>query len=79
MTYNDLPLVAFEYPDSETDVLAERKVRVTEVNSGYVNGYEVFRGYALPQPYKFKKYSLTRIAKGSVNLTEFSAPKPAAS
>lgn len=74
MTYSNLPLVVFEYPDSETDVLAERKVRVTEVNSGYVNGYEVYRGYALPQPFKFKKYSLTRIAKGTVNLTEFTAP-----
>lgn len=75
MTYDNLPLVKFEYPDSNTDVLVERKVRVVEANDGYVNGYEVYRGFATAQPFKFKKYSLTRIAKGTVNLTQFSAPK----
>jgi hypothetical protein len=72
--YKNLPLVTFEYPDSETDYLKPRFVRVKEMDQVYVRGYE----FTTPHPAntdngKFKTYLLAKIVKRGVALLEFSA------
>jgi hypothetical protein len=72
--YSDLPLVEFEYPDSETDYLRTRFVRVVSMDSKHVKGYEF--GTVNPSDTdegKFKTYLLAKIVKGGVALVEFSA------
>ena len=68
--YDHLPLVGFQYPDSNTDDLVQRLVRVAEMDVDYVKGYEVYRNNK-QQP-KFKKYKLSRIVSGGVHLLQFS-------
>ena len=71
--YKNLPLVEFEYPDSETDYLKTRYVRVESMNHRHVKGYE----FTTPNPSdtdagKFKSYLLAKIVRGGVHLVEFS-------
>lgn len=72
--YPNLPLVRFEYPDSETDYLKPRFVRVESMDRTHVKGYE----FTTPNPSdsdagKFKSYLLAKIVKHGVALLEFSA------
>ena len=70
--YNNLPLVTFEYPDSETDYLKTRYVRVTYMDGSHVKGYE----FITPNPSdsdagKFKTYLLSKIVHNGVHLLKF--------
>jgi len=71
--YDHLPLVIFQYPDSVTNNLVNRTVRVIEMDADYVKGYEMTRDFS---PFegdspKFKKYSLRKIGYLGVSLTQF--------
>jgi hypothetical protein len=70
--YSNLPLVEFEYPDSETDYLRERYVRVESLDQTHLKGHE----FITPNPSnsdegKFKSYLLSKIVKGGVHLVQF--------
>lgn len=67
--HNNLPLVQFEYPDSETNHQKLRFVRVLTLDNNHLTGYEFAGG-----PVKFKKYSRNRIVKNGIHLIEFTAP-----
>jgi len=71
--YNNLPLVEFEYPDSETDYLRTRFVRVDTMNARHIKGYEFITANPSDMDEgKFKSYLLAKIVKGGVHLVEFS-------
>lgn len=65
-----LPLVEFDYPDSSSNQMKPRFLRVTEANVKYIKGYEIpdveskFEG-------KFKQFSKNRIARNGVSLIRF--------
>jgi len=70
--YSELPLVTFEYPDSETDYLRNRFVRVVSMDRTHVKGYE----FTTVNPSdtdegKFKSYLLAKIVENGVALLEF--------
>ena len=72
--YPNLPLVRFEYPDSETDYLKPRFVRVESMDRTHLKGWE----FTTDRPSdsdtgKFKSYLLAKIVKHGVALLEFSA------
>lgn len=74
MNILDLPLVVFEYPDSETGYLRKRYVRVEKLDLTHLKGHEF--NVANPSSSdegKFKTYLLAKIAKGSINLLSFDA------
>jgi hypothetical protein len=70
--YKELPLVTFQYPNSETDYLSIRYVRVVSMDRTHVKGYE----FTTPKPSnvdegKFKSYLLAKIVENGVSLIEF--------
>ena len=70
--YNELPLVTFEYPDSSSDYLKTRFVRVVSMDRTHVKGYE----FTTVKPSdtdegKFKSYLLAKIVENGVALLEF--------
>ena len=72
-SYLYLPLVEFEYPSSETGNLLLRLVRVTQRTELHVEGYEWINptdGRGKPI-FRFKKYSLSKIANKSIHLVEW--------
>lgn len=64
------PVVEFEYPDSTTNHMRNRFVRVVEANSDYVKGYELENPFSVKQG-TFKQYSRNRIARNGVSLVTF--------
>jgi hypothetical protein len=64
------PVVEFEYPDSETNQMKVRFVRVMEANADYIKGYELENAYSAKDG-KFKSYSRNRIARNGVALVTF--------
>ena len=62
-----LPVVAFEYPDSETLLLKTRFVRILQMNTKHVEGYELQPG----GEFKFKRYNVRRIPQNGVALLSF--------
>lgn len=75
MNYKNLPLVVFFYPDSITNIMKERLVRVTKADSTYIEGFEVIAAHQ-DNHGKFKKFSLTRIdARVGATLLSFTPPK----
>jgi len=73
--HKELPLVSFEYPNSDTDYLNERFVRVVSMDQTHVKGYE----YTTPHPSdtdpgKFKSYLLAKIVSNGVHLVHFAPP-----
>jgi hypothetical protein len=70
---NSLPTVEFEYPDSESGLLRTRTVKVVELNSAYVSGYELPHPLATVEAGKFKTYKLARITRDGVVLRSFKA------
>jgi len=72
-----LPLVEFEYPDSETNVMKLRYVRVVEVDNAYVKGWELPTPYSPIDLAKYKQYSFSRIPRHGVTLKEFKNLAPA--
>ena len=70
--YNELPLTTFEYPDSETDYLRQRFVRVTSMDHRHLKGYEFLTDSPSDSDEgKFKSYLLAKIVKNGVALVEF--------
>ena len=67
----NVPRVEFEYPDSETGLLKVRHVRVTELNSMYLTGFELPSPLATVELGKFKKFKLSKIARDSIVLRSF--------
>lgn len=70
--YNELPLVTFEYPDSETDYLRTRYLRVTSMDNRHLRGYEFLTDSPSDTDEgKFKTYLLAKIVCNGVALVEF--------
>lgn len=70
--YENLPLVSIEYPDSETDYLRTRYVRVESLDTTHIKGHE----FITPNPSdsdegKFKSYLLAKIVVGGIHLLKF--------
>ena len=68
--YTDLPLVEFEYPDSDTNHQKVRYVRVLTMDDQHVTGYELPH-HSATKDGKFKKYCLSRIVRLGVHLIQF--------
>lgn len=67
-----LPIVEFEYPDSETNLLKTRFVEVTKMDNAYLEGYELPTIHVTKTtPRKFKKFRMARITKDGVALRSF--------
>lgn len=64
------PVVEFEYPESESNRMKVRYVRVLEANSDYIKGYELENALSTKEG-KFKQYSRNRIARNGVALVIF--------
>ena len=70
--YNNLPLVEFEYPDSETSYLRTRYVRVVSLDSTHLKGYEFITSHPSDSDEgKFKSYLLAKIVIGGIHLIQF--------
>lgn len=65
-----VPVVEFEYPDSESNRMKLRFVRVTQADSDYIKGYELENAFSTKEG-KFKQYCRTRIARNGVALVTF--------
>lgn len=71
-THTVLPVVYFEYPDSNTNLLRPRNVQVTKMNEQFIEGYELAHPKATDNsPKKFKRFNLSRIVKNGVSLVHF--------
>jgi len=71
--HKTLPLVTFEYPDSETDYLRNRYVRVVSMDAYHVKGYEFdCQSPSSTDAGKFKTYLLAKIVNKGVHLLSFS-------
>lgn len=64
-----LPMVQFEYPDSNTNHMKLRQVRVVEMNHIYLTGFELADKSLIVE--KFKRFNLNRIAKNGVSLVSY--------
>jgi len=64
------PVVEFEYPDSDTNRMKVRYVRVIEADSDYIKGYELENPFSTKEG-KFKQYCRTRIVRRGVALIAF--------
>lgn len=71
--YDTLPLVEFEYPNSETNHQQVRFVRVIAKDKNYLTGYELTHEHATDSG-KYKKYCLSRIVRKGIHLLSFVAP-----
>lgn len=70
--YDELPLVEFEYPDSETDYLRTRYVRVESLDHTHLKGHEfTVRDPSDSDEGKYKSYLLAKIVRGGISLLEF--------
>ena len=66
------PRVEFEYPDRESGLLKVRHVRVTELNTHYLNGFELPNPHATIELGKFKRFRLSKITRDGIVLRSFS-------
>lgn len=64
------PVVRFEYPDSQTNIMKTRYVRVSEANADYIKGYELENPHSTKNG-TYKQYSRTRIVTNGVSLVTF--------
>ena len=70
--YKELPLVTFAYPDSLSDYLRTRYVRVVSMDRTHVKGYEFETETPSDRDEgKFKSYLLAKIVQNGVALVEF--------
>ena len=70
--YKELPLVRFEYPDSETDYLKTRFLRVKSMDQTHLRGYEFITARpSATDEGKLKTYLLAKIVVGGVALVSF--------
>jgi hypothetical protein len=72
-----LPLVTFEYPDSQTSTMRRRHVRVTAASDKYVEGFEYSPAQSNTAATtdsslgKFKKYLRSRLPLFGVSLVTY--------
>lgn len=71
--YDSLPLVEFEYPDSDTNHQKIRYVRVLTLDNAHITGYELPHAHATDTG-KYKKYCLSRIVRKGIHMLSFVAP-----
>lgn len=71
--HDNLPLVEFEYPDSDTNHQKVRYVKVLTLDTAYLTGYELSHAHATDAG-KYKKYCLSRIVRNGIHLVSFTAP-----
>lgn len=71
--YDNLPLVEFEYPDSDTNHQKVRYVRVLTLDNTHLTGYELAHAHATDTG-KYKKYCLSRIVRNGIHMLSFTAP-----
>jgi len=64
------PVVEFEYPDSDTNHMKLRYVRVVQADSDYIKGYEIENAGSTKEG-KYKQYCRNRIARNGVALVRF--------
>ena len=70
--YEMLPLIEMEYPDSETDYLKTRYVRVESLDSTHLKGHEFITASPSDSDEgKYKSYLLAKIVKGGIHLVSF--------
>jgi hypothetical protein len=73
--YNNLPLVTFEYPNSRTDYLKRRFVRVQSLEANYLKGYEFDTlNPGATDEGTFKTYLTAKIPAHGIALCQFTAP-----
>lgn len=65
-----LPVVQFEYPESETDKMKLRYVRVSEANDDYIKGEEIDSPGSKREG-QFKSFKRTRMVRNGVALLSF--------
>jgi len=66
---SELPVVAFDYPDSSNfSFPVRRRVKVTKMDGEYIWGFEIFRDGPVGTP-TFKKYAISKT--GNVTLLEY--------
>lgn len=63
-------VVEFDYPDSETNQMKVRYVRVVQADSDYIKGYELENAFSAKDG-KYKQYCRNRIARNGVALITF--------
>lgn len=64
------PVVFFEYPDSGTNKMRQRYLKVVEANADYIKGYELDDPTSKKEG-MFKTFSKTRIVKNGISLVSF--------
>ena len=67
---NRTPVVEFEYPDSHTNKMKVRYLRVIEASVDYVKGYEL-DAPGSKKDGQFKTFSRTRLVRNGVSLISF--------
>lgn len=65
-----VPVVEFEYPDSDTNRMKIRWVRVIQADSDYIKGYELENAFSTKEG-KYKQYCRSRIVRNGVSLVTF--------
>ncbi len=65
-----LPVVCFEYPDSESGKMRERFLRVVEATADYIKGYELDNPGSMNDG-QFKTFSRNRLTRNSPTLLTF--------
>jgi len=64
------PVVEFEYPDSTTQKMKFRYLRLTEAGADYIKGYEL-DSPGSKKDGQFKTFSRSRLTKNSPTLISF--------
>ena len=64
------PVVEFEYPDSDTQKMKLRYLRVVEANADHIKGYELDNPGSLKDG-QFKTFSRNRLTRNSPTLVSF--------
>lgn len=67
-----LPVVEFEYPDSETGKMKVRYLRLTSADADHIKGYELDSpGSQTQKDGQFKTFSRTRLVRQAPTLVTF--------
>ena len=65
-----LPVVEFEYPDSDTQKMKMRYLRVVDASADYIKGFELDSPGSQKNG-QFKTFSRTRLTRNSPTLNSF--------
>ena len=69
-TKSRFPVVEFEYPDSETQKMKSRYLRIVEADADHIKGYELDSPWSQKDG-QFKTFSRNRLVKNGVSLISF--------